>query len=71
MSNRRPDPVNAALEAWKEAAARHLAEAMRVSPMDIPSQEAQKQAVFALKAEADSLFAEAMKKLREARNAMP
>jgi hypothetical protein len=37
-----------------------LAEAMRVSRKDIPSQEAQKQAVFALKAEADSLFAEAI-----------
>jgi hypothetical protein len=70
MSNTRADPVNAALEAWKEAANRHLAEAMRDSRMASPSQEAQKQAVASLKAEADRLFAAAMEKLREARAAM-
>ena len=71
MSNTRTDPVSDALEAWKEVANRHLAEAMRDSRIDIPSLEAQKQEVAALKAEADRLFAAAMEKLREARIAMP
>jgi hypothetical protein len=44
---------------------------MRDSRIGIPSLEAQKQEVAALKAEADRLFAAAMEKLREARAAMP
>jgi hypothetical protein len=78
MSQTTPrNPHTAAFEAWTDAynafmqANRRMGSAKRDSRMGIPSHQAQKEEVAALKAEADRLLAAAMKQLRESRAAMP